>query len=382
MKRQHGFSLLELSVSLVVLGLVSLLLLRFLGQAAQEHRGTAQRELLQRADEALLTFAMVNSRLPCPAAAGGDGAEDCGLGQVGILPYRSLGLPDLSARRVRYGVLRRAQADMQNDADLAINRDRFEPLQVTVEKSYIAMPTAQGNPNGLDLCQALRNAIRLTPDAGYLHTTLPGQPGTLGRNVAYALALPGDGAFGGQQASTAPAFDSPQRPNAPDFRDQVVAVGSEQLWARMRCGDNLSAGGHAHFNAALAASMLRTALYDYKDQLAVSKKLGEANVASAAAAILGGTAATADSAGGTADTVSESLASTGAMSWRVSLAAIATAGAVAVTITAAALQAQAVKARDQADKAYDDVQPLITDADTLEPLVRAQARANDATGLY
>ncbi len=251
-----------------------------------------------------------------------------------------------------------------------------------MEKSYIAMPTAQGNANGLDLCQALRNAIRLTPDAGFLHTTLPGQPEVLGRNVAYALALPGDGAFGSQQASTAPAVDSPRRPSATDFRDQVVAVGNEQLWARMRCSDILSAGGHAQFNAALAASMLFTALYDFKDQLAVSKKLGEANVASAAAAVLAGTAATAVSAGGTADTVSESLANTGAMGWRVSLAAIATAGAVAVTVSAAALQALAVKARDQADKAYEGVQPLITDADTLDPLVRAQAIAGDSTGLY
>jgi prepilin-type N-terminal cleavage/methylation domain-containing protein len=382
MTRQRGFSLLELSVSLVVLGLVALLVLRFVGQAGQQQRGVAQRELLQRADDALLTFALVNSRLPCPAAAGGDGAEDCSLGQVGVLPYRSLGLPDLGARRVRYGVLRRADAEATNDADLAISRDRFQPLMVLAQRAYIAKPAALGVPNGLDLCQALRTAMRLTPDSGFLHTTLPGQPGTLGRNIAYAVALPGDGAFGGQQAGTSPAFDSPQRPSTPDFRDQVLAVGNEQLWSRMRCGDNLSAGGHAHFNAALAVSMLRTALYDYKDQLAVSKKLADANVASAAAAILGGAAATADSAGGTADTASELLASTGAMSWRVSLAAIATAGALAVTITAAALQAQAVKARDQAHKAYDDVQPLITEADTLEPLVRAEAEADDATGMY
>ncbi|MDG2526194.1 prepilin-type N-terminal cleavage/methylation domain-containing protein [Stenotrophomonas sp. HITSZ_GD] len=382
MRRQRGFSLLELSVSLVVLGLVALLILRFLGQAQQEQRGTAQRELLQRADDALLAFAMINSRLPCPAAAGGNGEEDCGLGQVGVLPYRSLGLPDLGARRVRYGVLRRAASEASDDADLAVSRDRFQPLAIVAQKSYIAMPTTYAHVNGLDLCQALRTATRLAPDAGYLHTTLPAQPGTLGRHIAYAVALPGDGAFGGQQASTSPAFDSPQRASTPDFRDQVLAVGNEQLWARMRCGDNLSAGGHAHFNAALAASMLRTALYDYKQQLAVSKKLAEANVASAAAAILGGAAATADSAGGTADTASESLASTGAMSWRVSLAAIATAGALAVTVTAAALQAQAVKANDQAKQAYEDVEPLITEADLLQPLVLEQAQADDATGMY
>lgn len=385
----RGFSLIELAVTLVAIGLVSLVLIQFLGTATLQRSEAAGRDLLQRADDALLAFAMVNSRLPCPAAPG-TGVEDCGLGQVGLLPYRTLGLPDAGARRIRYGVLRRP-ADRKLDADLAQRLDRFDPLQVVGGVVGTELPV--GNANGIDLCWALRTAQAAPDDAAFLHVTRPDAPASLASHVAYAVALPPPGgAFGGRQALVAPAFDSPRRRSAPEHADRVLAVGLDQLWSRMRCGETVASAGHAHFNAAAAVSVVHTALKDYKSQLAISKKLAEANVASGTAAIAGGLAGVASAAGGIADTVSEGLASKGIVSYRVALGAVATAAAIAVTVTAGFLVASAADSLRKATRVHDCVEngrpipgcinDLIEDAAALEPLVLENAKAADAVGLY
>lgn len=382
-RRVRGFSLIELAVVLVILGLVSLLLVRFLGTAASEQRETASRTLLTRADDALLAYAMINSRLPCPASDG-TGVENCGSGQIGLLPYKTLGLPDASARRIRYGLLRRA-ASRREDADLGNRMDRYDPLQVISGSATGGeLPLgADATANGLDLCWAIRNGATAAPATNYLHITRADAPATLQANIAYALALPRSGeGFSSHQASSAPVFDSPQRPQSASYHDRVLAVGLDQLWARMRCGDNLAAAGHAHFNAAASITLMHTALVDYKKQLAIAVKLAEANVANGAAAVLSGASATAGAAAGILDTVAEGLLTAGAVSYKVALAAIATAAAVAVTITAAVMTGYADEAKKAADKAYADVDPLIDNAKQLEPLVLENAKHADSVGLY
>ncbi len=378
-RRARGASLVELTVVLVVIGLVTLVLLRFLQVAARDREDVASHALLQRADDALLAFAMVNARLPCPAS-GTDGIEDCAAGQVGRLPYRTIGLPDANARHMRYGVLRRP-ASRKQDADLTQRLDRFDPLQVVGGGVGTELPV--GHRNGLDLCWALRSADNAPANPSFLHVARPDAASALGAHVAYALALPAPGeAFGGHQATTNPVFDSPRRTASPFHRDRVLAVGLDQLWTRMRCGDNLAAASHAHFNSAAAITVMHTALVDYKSQLAISDKLAQANVENGAAAVLAGTAGVAGAAGDVADTVSEGLASTGIVSYRIALGAVATAAAVAVTITAAALVAAADQSKDAASDAYRDVDPHITAAAALESNVLEHARAADAVGLY
>ncbi len=376
--RSSGVSLIELALVLVVLGLISVVLVQFLGVATQERREAAGRDLLQRADDALLAYAMIHSRLPCPAV-GGSGVEDCTIGQVGMLPYRTLGLPDANARKMRYGVLRRP-ATRKLDADLARRLDRFDPLHVF---GGLGTEFALGNANGLDLCWALRSAQQSPADVAFLHVTQPNDSTRIADNVAYALALPAQGeSFGGHQASATPAFESPKRRARADYRDRVLAVGLDQLWARMRCGDNLAAASHAHFNTAAAIAVMHQALRDYKSQLAIAEKLAEANVANGAAAVLAGAAGVANAAGGVADTVSEGLASKGIVGYRVALGVVGTAAAVAVTVTAVVLVATAGLALTAARAAHDDIDPLIADAAILEPSVLEHARAADAIGMY
>ena len=377
--RVRGHSLVELAVVLVAIGLVTMLLVQFIGMASMQRSDVAGRDLLKRADDSLLAFAMVHGRLPCPAADG-DGVEDCAAGQVGRLPWRTLGLPDANARHIRYGVLRRA-ADRKVDADLARSIDRFDPMQVVGGVIGTELPV--GNVNGLDLCWALRTAQDAPANPAYLHVTRPDAPTSLADNVAYAVALPAPGErFGGRQATSTPAFDSPRRRSGVGYSDRVLAVGLDQLWTRMRCGDNVAPAAHAHFNTAASIALIHTSLKDYKSQLAISKQMADANVENGGAAMAGALAGLSSAGGGMADTISEGLASTGVTSYRIALAVVSIAAAVGALATAGFMLDASIDARDEAGTVLKDVDPLIDDAALLEPLVLENAKAADAEGIY
>lgn len=124
MNRQRGFSLLELALVLVIVGVL-------LGGAIQpwrQHRQSVQwqkqQALLQQAQRHLLAFALARGRLPCPDSDG-DGRENNGNGHCeatpigfapsaaqrrrvvsGLLPGRDLGLPvfDAVGQPLRYSV--------------------------------------------------------------------------------------------------------------------------------------------------------------------------------------------------------------------------------------------------------------------------------------
>jgi type II secretory pathway pseudopilin PulG len=107
----RGFTLTEIAIAFLI---VSLLLAGMMytlqAQTEQRNRGDTQRRL-EEAKEALIAFAIVNGRLPCPAAAppaspynnvGGVGVESpaggaCTDGYTGFLPGRALGFQPVDA---------------------------------------------------------------------------------------------------------------------------------------------------------------------------------------------------------------------------------------------------------------------------------------------
>lgn len=96
-KQQAGFSLVEMAVVVVILGLVLGALLLPL-QAQRNQVFQAQTEsTLETSRRALLGFAQANGRLPCPAVAGSGGQEDplgggaCTV-KLGFLPAATLGI--------------------------------------------------------------------------------------------------------------------------------------------------------------------------------------------------------------------------------------------------------------------------------------------------
>lgn len=102
MKAQRGFTLVELAIAMVILGLVLTGFALALSQQVQQRQLTDTRTALQQANDALIAFVVANARLPCPAVAGSNGQEAlAGVGgctaPAGFLPAVTLGLPNLDA---------------------------------------------------------------------------------------------------------------------------------------------------------------------------------------------------------------------------------------------------------------------------------------------
>src|SRR5258707_1256685 len=76
MKHPHrGFTLIEVAISMVILGLVMTGLVVSLSQQLQQRRLLDTRTTLAEANDALIAFVTANARLPCPAIVGSNGLE-------------------------------------------------------------------------------------------------------------------------------------------------------------------------------------------------------------------------------------------------------------------------------------------------------------------
>lgn len=117
-QRARGFSLLEMAIVLVIVGLLLGGLLGSVGALQQRQRLAQTQAQLDEIRAALIAFAAVNGRLPCPADPAtpnttvGAGLErvptvaGCTGGTAGVLPWATLALPEVDAwgRRFSYRV--------------------------------------------------------------------------------------------------------------------------------------------------------------------------------------------------------------------------------------------------------------------------------------
>ena len=261
--RMMGFTLVELSVVLLALGLILPGAVIFWQLSERQRVTTAQMDVQKQARDSLLGFMHSNYRLPCPAA-NALGLEDCAnTRQVGFFPWRTLNLPRPEAGALRYGVSRVPNATSAPlDEDLAVRQDRMNPLRVrtpdpkpanadapnpkappipatgagllgatysgddaaplnTACNAANAPPCPLGVENAVNLiviCLALnRGGDDLVPAAGRLAT----QVGANRRAAAFVIAAPGmldaDGngaAFDGANATANnanPTFEAPGR---------------------------------------------------------------------------------------------------------------------------------------------------------------------------
>ncbi len=92
-KKYCGFSLIEMSVVLLVIGLLLGMILKPLGASYEQAKRQQTKVQLEEIREALLGFAVVNGRLPCPAIAGTHGQEqvNCSVAN-GYIPAAALGV--------------------------------------------------------------------------------------------------------------------------------------------------------------------------------------------------------------------------------------------------------------------------------------------------
>ncbi len=105
----RGFSLVELAIVLSIIGLLSIGAFSALRIQTERARLAETREMLADAREALLNFAAVSGRLPCPAPdAGGAATASCSATlNKGHLPWQTLGLisTDPWGQSLRYAVV-------------------------------------------------------------------------------------------------------------------------------------------------------------------------------------------------------------------------------------------------------------------------------------
>lgn len=224
-RRQSGWSLVELAVSLAIAALLTGLVLSLLPVARQVAGGDLQQRQLAQAEEALLGYSLSRYQLPF-ADSDGDGQANSGA-TLGLLPVRDLGLP--SRLRLRYEV----------DNRLASAPARlFVPY---LPDAYTgALSTAA---NGLDMCMRLSGTQRSTTPLG-----------ALGTPAAYALSLPDSvGHDAGQAgAGSIPLPGSQAAANQPAL---AVAAGHGELFARMSCPELLARAQGAAQNTMAAYSL-------------------------------------------------------------------------------------------------------------------------------
>lgn len=114
-----GFSLVEMAVVLVIVGLLISGLIMPLSAQMDQRNVAETRDSLENAKQAILGFAVANGRLPCPASSTSKGIEnpatggDCSTNQDGFLPAATLGLQPIDSsgymldawnNRIRYAV--------------------------------------------------------------------------------------------------------------------------------------------------------------------------------------------------------------------------------------------------------------------------------------
>lgn len=436
MKRhQRGFSLVELGVVLLALGLILPAAVIFWQLSERQAVTSVQMTAQKQARDAVLGFLHAQYRLPC-VAVNTLGVEDCAAGQVGFLPWRTLGLPRPDSVALRYGVDRRATgiapADAPLDQDLAAVRDRMNPLRVrtpsprpqngdapnpnappipTVAAGLLGTTVAAGgtlpplNPacnaanappcppggvgavNLIDICLALNWSAM---DPGVPAVRLATQVGATARPVAFVIAAPGmldangdNQAFDGRNSTAtnaSPVFEAPGRAVANDYDDIVLAASHTELFTELHCGASLSAISHGHFNAATGALVMERAMYDYRDQLYIAIKLAEADVAAAAAGVASAVAGSLDAAKEMVSAVADTTMSVGARSFQIALAAVGIGLAVASDVAAGYAVADAAISLQEAKDVHRDFADYTNAMTDLSRSINDNALRADAVG--
>jgi prepilin-type N-terminal cleavage/methylation domain-containing protein len=405
-KRSSGFTLVEMAVGLVVLGLLLVLAWRIGFGAAQRIRDVEAPQALQAADQALLGFAAAHSRLPCPDTTG-QGNEQCGNGNsIGALPWRTLGLARADVRGLRYGVYRDG---VELDLSGPSAEDSFRPFLALEPSAAGIAPTAYnqalGQANGLDLCDRLRQGAGLnTPvTRTALHIARPGAasaPGVPLKHVAYAIAMP-DARSDPDQAlnRSGNGFGAPGQAISADYGDHVLVADFNGLFDRMACAGVLTAAGHSHMNAATSSALMLSAMYDYRVQLVLSEDMAKVAVQAASAGVISATAATTTAASGLTTATATTVATMGTAAPMIAFAAAEIASNALALAASIGVVVQADRAQDVASQRVrefsgDDpaskhllehAKALATSTSAAAPAlpsIRINAIAADAAGLY
>ena len=244
-RRARGFGLLQVLLLIAVMaGLASMGYLQWRARTVVDS-SRQERQALNQADKAIIAFATVANRLPCPDT-NRDGLEDCGAAadQKGWLPSATLRLagvdPGVDVGQLRYLVQRGAGAN-----SLTVLTDAWRPLGYDDAGQTFFAVRGGAYPTDIltltDLCQRLETA-RTTP-LGPAMAQVNAAPA---RTVAYALAHPGtsdadgdgdlfDGANSNAAANANQMEDPARRPMLALYNDLVLERTFASLQSDLQC---------------------------------------------------------------------------------------------------------------------------------------------------
>ena len=105
-KKQKGFTLVEMAVVLLIVGLLLGGLIPTISSQIEQQRTNETRKTLEEIKEAMLGFAIANRRLPCPASSSSNGEEspvgggNCTNPYDGFAPAATLGITSVNDQRL------------------------------------------------------------------------------------------------------------------------------------------------------------------------------------------------------------------------------------------------------------------------------------------
>lgn len=206
---QRGFSLVELSIVLVIVALISSgLIFSLSGQQDQLQAKDAQRQLAT-IQEALLGYAMTNGRLPCPAPAnlptGNTGAGQAlappctNANQYGVIPWVTLGLPETDpwGNRFTYFVSQKFTAALTGSAQASFTLTTGSPNAVPADNAGTANILNNGTNVASDLPAVIvshgkRGAGAFTPSGSQIPGAVGDEAENADNDLSFVSRTPND----------------------------------------------------------------------------------------------------------------------------------------------------------------------------------------------
>ena len=201
--RARGFSLVEMALVLLIVGLLAAVFLPATNTFLDNNRRKETRAKLEALEQAMVRFVMVNRRLPCPAdgaLAPGNANQGLELGAAGVcnpatqingvVPWRSLGLAqsdamDAWSTMVTYRVWGGANTlTVHTVAGTGMDMKNLDPATPGAVSGWLAS-------RGFRVCNAAACPVTVPVDAAELASKVNGN------GVAYVLISHGANRFGG-----------------------------------------------------------------------------------------------------------------------------------------------------------------------------------------
>ena len=296
-RNQGGFTFLELSFAIIVMGMIASLVAQVV-PAMRRASATAETvRNLSNVEFSLLSYASIHGRLPC-ADTDSDGLENTSATCAGMgkLPYRTLGyaspLVNADGFDFKYALYVNPGSDLRSKAALGSNTERYRP-SIGVNTPPVTLTDKQLTGNGrLDFCQGLRAGMDAGFSDGYLHVQTEGGNK---KHVAYVLIDPGVGnmdligdLFDGRNGTASlatPRFDHPNRQQSLTYDDRVVVGYFDPMWEALGCSANMATAGRALPNIETTLALIKQSMADYDTQLDIAVDMAFADNFSAGAGI-------------------------------------------------------------------------------------------------